>query len=258
MKRTLCIVLLLTLFTACSNPDNESDSPTKGVTISAATSLSGVLEEIIPLLEQVYPDTTITVNLGSSGKLAQQIEQGAPTDIFLSADQQYMDQLENKQLILPDSRTNFASNSLVLIGSSETSYALDDLNYLLSIDENQIAIGNPNSVPAGKYAKEALENKDLWRLDNLQSQLVFAKDVRQVLTYVSSGNAGLGFVYKSDLNRDESVKTILSIDESLHSPIIYPAAVVSTTSHPDIAKEMTKFLTSSEVQQILDKYGFES
>lgn len=254
IKQRLWIFLLLFTLIGCSDTET-SNTGKKEIFISAAASLTGALDEIKASFEKLHPDIHITYNLGGSGKLAQQIQQGAPVDVFMSADQHWMNVLAKDQLILPKTQINFAQNNLVLITNEANETNIDSLTDLNSDRVGQIGIGNPKSVPAGNYAKEALTNLKLW--ESLTPHLVYAKDVRQVLTYVESGNVQFGFVYESDLKRTNEVKVVTKIDSELLSPIVYPAAVVTTSKNQDAAKEFLKFLQSDKVKTILDNYGFE-
>src|SRR5699024_5733374 len=222
--------------------------------ISAAASLTDAMTEVVSAFEEEHPDTKITVNYGGSGKLAQQLQQGAPVDVFLSADQAWMDKLDKEQLILPDSKIDFARNELFMIAKKASLSTIDSMEDLTFAKVDQIAIGNPDSVPAGKYAEEALKNSGLWK--QIQEKFIYAKDVRQVLTYVETGNADIGFVYGSDLYRTEDVEIISKIEEALLEPIVYPAAVVASRDNTAVAKTFVAYLESDTVQAILEKNGF--
>lgn len=251
------VLLLLTciglpLLSSCQQSDS-SDGQTTEIFVSAAASLSDSMEEIKHDYEEENPDIKLTLNYGGSGKLAQQIQQGAPVDVFLSADQEWMDMLENKKMILNDTREDFVKNTLVMIGSKNADLNVNNFTDL-SPAVGQIAIGNPESVPAGNYAKEALTHIDKW--DALIDQFVYAKDVTQVLSYVESGNTKVGFVYDSDALRSDKVKVLAEADSSWHDPIVYPGAATSSSEHPEAAKDFVSFLTSNHAQEIFESYGF--
>ncbi|WP_430789581.1 molybdate ABC transporter substrate-binding protein [Virgibacillus flavescens] len=253
-KNLLCMFLILITLIACSDT-KTSNADKQEIFVSAAASLTGALDEISGSFEKSHPDIHITYNLGGSGKLAQQIQQGAPVDVFLSADQHWMDVLEKDQLILPNTKIDFAKNSLVLITNETNDTNIDSLTDLNADKVGQIGIGNPESVPAGSYAKEALTKLKLW--ESLTPHLVYAKDVRQVLTYVESNNVEIGFVYGSDLKRAEKVKVLKKVDTELLSPIVYPAAIVKTSENQDAAKTFLEFLQSDKAKAIFDNYGFD-
>ena len=257
-----CFTLLfLLIFAGCSpnNGGNEQEEvnthePTE-LMISAAASLTDALHEIKQVYENEHKSVELLFNFGGSGKLAAQIEQGAPTDLFLSADQKSMDNLEKEALITIDSRADFTGNKIVLVGEKEKDLPITTLEDIDPNTLSQIAIGEPESVPAGKYAKEALEALGKW--DAVQSKLVYAKDVRQVLTYVESGNADIGFVYSSDAQTSDKVKVLAEADSALHTPIVYPAAIVANSKNQTEAQLFINFLLSDVGQGILEKYGFE-
>jgi len=222
------------------------------LTVSAAVSLTDALEEIKSKYEK---DTNVEliVNSGGSGSLAQQIQQGAPVDVFISANQDWMDTLEEEHLILNETREDITGNKLVLIANSSS-----DLNYL-SVNEisadgiEQLSIGNPGSVPAGIYSEQVLRNLNIWK--DFKNKLILGKDVRQVLTYVATGNVDIGFIYESDALTSDAIKILATVDDSLHDPIIYPAAVLSDTKHKKESSEFVTYLASEEAQKILSKYG---
>ncbi len=225
------------------------------LTISAAISLTDALEEIKQVYEKkVDQQVQLTFRLGGSGTLAQQIQQGAPVDIFISANQQWMDILEKEKLIRPESRIEVTGNRIVLIANKSSSVDLNDFDQLKGTWVDQIAIGNPESVPAGKYTEEILRNLNVW--EQLEEQFVYAKDVRQVLTYVESGNAQIGFVYESDVLTSDRVKILAAADTHLHVPIIYPGAMTTDTKQEEAAESFLRFLETDEAQAILEKYGF--
>ena len=222
--------------------------------ISAAASLTDVLNELKPIFEDEHPSIELTFNFGGSGKLAQMIIQGAPSDVFLSASESDMDKLEVEDMILKDTRVNFAENELALIVNKNQPAKVSSFKEISSAGVEHLAIGEPESVPVGRYTKQVLERLDLW--DSLQGSLVMSSDVRQVLTHVELGNADAGIVYASDVLRSEKVMIVATADSDWHDPIMYPGAVVSDTAHPDEAKAFLAFLTGEKGQALLHKYGF--
>ena len=248
---TICLCVLL-IPTGCSN--GESDEKVE-LMVSAASSLSDALQEMKAPFEHQHPDVTLTYNFGSSGKLVQQIEQGAPSDVFLSASEIDMDKLQEEELIVEQTRVDFAANGLVLITNKDASSAVDAFEKLAPADIAHIAVGEPESVPVGRYTKEVFENLGLW--EQLQSKMVLGSNVRQVLTHVETGNAELGVVYISDAKISDQVKVLAVADAKWHDPIIYPGALVSETEYPEEAKAFLAFLTSDEGRETLKKYGFQ-
>ncbi|MFM1652434.1 molybdate ABC transporter substrate-binding protein [Brevibacillus sp. B_LB10_24] len=234
---------------------SKTETPAKDVElmVSAAASLTDALQELKSGFESEHPGVTLTYVFGSSGKLGQQIENGAPVDVFLSASGKDMDKLQEKNLIKQDTRVDFAKNQLVLVANQSSSLQLDSFERITPDKVQHFAIGEPESVPAGRYTKEVLEHLKLW--DSLQSKLVFANDVRQVLTYVESGNADLGAVYASDAAIAKQVKVLATADPSWHKPIVYPGAVVASAAHPAEAKAFLDYLQGDKGKETLEKYG---
>lgn len=236
-------------------PQQPSAKPAETtLMVSAAASLTDALNELKTAFEREHPGVAISYNFGSSGKLASQIEQGAPADVFLSASKQDMDRLEEKQLIVTDTRVDFAKNELVLISSASSPLALSSFEELGDDAVKHLAVGEPTTVPAGRYAKETLEHLKLW--DNLSDKLVFASDARQVLTYVESGNAEAGIVYASDAAISPKVKVIAAAEPEWHNPIDYPAAVIAASRQADTARMFLAFVTSDKGKAIFKQYGF--
>lgn len=221
------------------------------LTISAAASLKEAMTDIEKEFEK-NSNVDLILNFGASGSLQQQIEQGAPCDVFISAGQKQMNALEDKSLLLEDTRKDLLKNSLVLIGPKDTS--LDKLSDIKDSTVKHIAMGDPSSVPAGKYADEVIENLSI--KDDISSKLVFAKDVKEVLAWVASGNAEVGFVYKSDALVSDSVKIIENIDEQYHTPITYPIATIKSSKNPNECKSFIDFLFIENSQKTFKKYGY--
>ncbi|MBD2298075.1 molybdate ABC transporter substrate-binding protein [Nostoc sp. FACHB-190] len=221
--------------------------------VSAAASLKDALEEIKPVYQQSNPNVNINYNFGASGALQQQIEQGAPADIFISAGKRQVDALEQKGLLLPGTRSVLAKNRLVLVVPKNVT-GITSLYNLKEPKIKRIAIGEPRSVPAGQYAQQVLQKLNIWW--QVSSKLVYANNVRQVLAAVESGNADAGLVYATDAKISDKVKVVVAADEKYHSPIVYPLAVVKRTKNASAAKEFSQFLSSSQAKGILKKYGF--
>jgi len=223
------------------------------LTVSAAVSLKESLQEIAGLYHRQQPQVSITYNFAGSGTLQRQIEQGAPVDIFASASPREMDALQAKNLVLVETRRNIATNEVVLIVPQD-SQTVSGFGDLTAPRVKRIALGEPASVPAGRYAKETLVSLGLW--DQIQPKLVFAQDVRQVLDFVAAGNADAGLVYRSDTQITDRARVVAAAPESSHSPIVYPAAVLKASRHPDQAKQFVEFLAGPEAQAALARHGF--
>ena len=220
--------------------------------ISAAASLQEAMVEIEKEFKQVNPDVKLTVNLGSSGTLMQQIQEGAECDVFISAGAKQMDALVKDGTINKDDVKTLLINDLVLVAAKGEK--IDSLDDLKSDSITKIAIGDPESVPAGKYAKEVLDNTKLY--DNVKDKLVLAKDVKEVLSWVQKGNADVGFVYLSDATGVDDVDVVLTTDADSHSEIAYPVAVLKDSKQAKVAQQFEDFLLSDKAQNILEKHGF--
>lgn len=240
--------------TAPSDTTSQASPPaTVELTISAAASLQDALNTLQPSFETAHPGTTLVYNVGSSGALQQQIEQGAPVDVFLSASPKQMNALADQGLLLNETRKDVLRNTIVLVTPVDKS-EVTSFEDLRKDAIGNIAIGDPESVPAGQYSKEVLESLGIY--DAVQSKIVFAKDVRQVLSYVEMGNVDAGFVYNSDATVSDQVRIVATASEASHAPIVYPGAVVAASSNPEAAKVFLDFLTTDEAIAIFKRYGF--
>lgn len=222
------------------------------ITISAAASLGDAAAELKKAYTKQQPEVEITYNFGASGPLQQQIEEGAPVDLFISAGKKQMDALTDKGLLVDTSRLDLLGNQLVLIAGQDSKLA--GFEGLVEGDVKKICIGTPETVPAGSYAKEALTTLKLW--DKIQTKLVQAKDVRQVLTHVETGNVDAGLVYSTDAKAGKNIKIIAAAPEGSHKPIVYPMAVIKSSKYQRETEAFAAFLRSSEAAQIFQKYGF--
>ncbi len=223
------------------------------LTVSAAISLSNALQEIKSLYQSSQPSVNITYNFGASGALLQQIEQGAPVDVFFSAAAKQMDTLQQKNLLVPGTRRTLLTNSVALI-TPKNGPALADFKDLTRSQVQKIAIGEPRSVPAGQYAQEVLTNLKIF--DALKPKLVYGNNVRQVLSYVETGNVDAGIVYITDAKQSNSVQVGAIALPNLHSPIVYPVAVLKDSKNVTAARNFVQFLSESQAQAVFQKYGF--
>jgi len=222
------------------------------LTVSAAASLKDALVETEAAYKQSHGNVAFANNFGSSGTLAAQIDQGAPVDAFISAAAKPMDDLIAKGLIVAGTRRNLLGNTLVLIAPLDSN--LHDFQGLADRSIRLIALGDPASVPAGLYGKQALMSLHLW--DRLNAKLVLGKDVRQVLTYVETGNADAGLVYATDAKISTKVRMIATAPESTHEPIVYPAAIVKGSRNEEASRRFIEFLRSPMAQAIFVQHGF--
>ena len=222
--------------------------------ISAAVSMKDALAEIQTNYQKKAPHVKLVYNLGASGSLQKQIEQGAPADIFISAAPKQMNELEAKNLVIKATRKNLLENKLVLIAPKDSTLSISKLEDLQNDTVKQISIGETKVVPAGQYAEQALKKLGVW--DKVQRKIVFAKDVRTVLTYVDTGNVDAGLVYKTDAAASKKVKILAIAPDGSHAPIIYPAAVLTGTKNQKAAEEFLSYLAGPEGKSVFEKHGF--
>lgn len=256
-RRCLFLVLALPLFgaIACSPaPTGPASDPDGAVTltVSAAASVQDALRDIQVAYQAEAPEVTVVYNFGSSGALGQQIIQGAPVDVFLSASQPWMDRLEAKDVIIAESRRDLLQNAMVLIAPQDA--AIASFQDLSTDAARKIAVGEPESVPAGGYAKQVLLTLDLF--ETLRPKLVFAKDVRQVLSYVETGNVDAGFVYATDAQMSQGVQVLATAPADSHAPIVYPVAIAQDSAQVADAEAFLAFLSTDAATKIFQTYGF--
>jgi len=253
MKRTcffpaalLCLLILLVSNTGAAFAEQE-------LIVSAAASLTNAFGEIGKKFEAANPGSKVIFNFGASGALLQQIEKGAPVDVFASADQKTMDQAAERGLIIPGARKDFVSNELVLIIPHGATAQVKTLQDLTAKEIGKIALGNPETVPAGRYAQEVLTNEGLW--EKLKPKFIFGESVRQVLDYVSRGEVDAGFVFATDAEVAKDHVGV-ALEAPKHKPITYPISVVGSTKNKDLAMRFVDFVLSGEGRKILFTYGF--
>lgn len=237
-----------------SNQTGQQSVETVELTVSAAASLTDALKEIQKAYETKNTNIKLNFNFGASGALQQQIEQGAPADLFLSAAPKNMQALVDKQLIDTNKQKNLLNNELVVVTPADGKTEVKSIADLAKAEVKHVAIGIPESVPAGNYAKEALTNAKLW--DTLQSKTVQGKDVRQVLQYVETGNAEAGFVYKTDALTSKQVTIAFAVDPTTYTPVEYPIGIVKATKYSKEAEDLFTYLQSKEALDVFVKYGF--
>ncbi len=223
------------------------------LTVSAAASLTDAFKEIGQRFEASKPGATVRFNFAASGVLIQQITQGAPVDVFASADQETMARGVEQKLIDADTRRDFAANTLVLIIPAQEAPPVSKVADLGLPAVKRIAIGKLASVPVGRYTRQALETAGSWAA--LEPKLVYGDSVRQVLDYVARGETEAGFVYRTDAAiMADKVKIVQTVEG--HSPVRYPVAVVSESRQKALARDFVAYLGGTEGQAILARFGF--
>lgn len=223
------------------------------LTVSAAASLTDAFKELGPRFEASRPGVTVRLNFASSGVLLQQISQGAPVDVFASADQETMDRALTQKLVDAATRRNFAANTLVLIEPTQGAAGVKALQDLTAPAVRKVAIGKLATVPVGRYTKQSLDAANLWA--PLEPKFVHADNVRQVLDYVARGEAEAGFVYRTDAAlMPEKVRIVMTVEG--HAPVTYPVATVTDSKQQALARDFVAFLADDAGQQVLARFGF--
>ena len=235
---TLCCLLLLT-----------SPALAGEVDLSVAASLKEVINELSDSYVKTHPGAKFVKNYGASGQLAKQIENGAPADIFIAANLEWLEYLKSKNLVDTASIGIFTYNTLVFAGTPGKASAMQDL-----IKLDKIAIGSPKSVPAGEYATEAFKKAGLDK--QLEKKLVMAKDVRECLMYAERGEVDGAFVYKTDALLAKKAKILFTVPQELYSRVTYPLALTVTGAKNKDATEFFAYLHGEEAKAVLTKYGF--
>jgi molybdate transport system substrate-binding protein len=223
------------------------------INVFAAASLTDALKEIGATYEKQSGDKVV-FNFGASSLLARQIEEGAPADIFFSADEAKMNGLEKKGLIVNETRKSRLSNSLVIVVASEKGAVIRTPQDLATKKVKRLALAEPRTVPAGIYAKEYLQKQNLWSA--VEAKVVPTENVRAALTAVEAGNAEAGIVYKTDAAISKKVKLAYEVPASDNPAISYPMAVVREAREPEAAKRFLKHLDSDEADRVFEKFGF--
>jgi molybdate transport system substrate-binding protein len=257
MKKFLLFAPLLFFFLVILGINLSSAEPAMEITVSAAISLKNTFEEIGKVFEEEHPKTKVRFNFGASGDLARQIEAGAPVDVFASAAQKDMDDIDQKGLITSGTRANFAGNSVVLVKSGMSQIRMELFEDVRRPEVKKIVIGNPKSVPAGRYAEEVLKYLNLWEV--VKDKLVFAEHVRQALDYVARNEVDAAIVYSTDaMIRPKEVRIVMKAPDKSHQPIVYPIGMVKGSKNQSLAKKFIGLVLSSEGKHLLEKYGFET
>jgi len=255
MKRNTFMAVLISILIALFMMGGMQAQADSEIIVSAAISLTNAFEEMSILFNEKQKEVRVLFNFGGSGDLARQILGGAPVDVFASASPKEMDDLDQKDMIIKSTRKDFAGNKVVLIVSVKSEIHLTSLNDLSSGEVKRIAIGNPKTVPAGRYSEEVLTHFHL--MDVVKDRLIFAENVRQVLDYVARGEVDAGMVYLTDaLARAKEVKIVAEAPRESHAPVVYPIAVVKGSTKEVMAREFISVVTSKEGKRVLERYGF--
>lgn len=234
--------------------NDDVDKEEVELLVSAAASLTDVLEELKKLYKTVEPETNLTFTLGGSGALQAQIEEGAPVDVFMSAAQKQMDALEDKDLLADSSRKTLLVNKVVLITPKDSELNFATFDDMTKDEVNKIAIGDPANVPVGQYSEEIFNNLEI--ADKVNDKLVLGSDVRTVLTWVESGEVDCGLVYATDAMTSDQVNIITEAPEGSHKEVSYPVAVIKDSKNVHKGQAFLDFLSTDGAIKLFEKYGF--
>ena len=232
----------------------KADFGEQSILVAAASLKNAYEDELIPMFEEQYPGVTVEGTYDSSGKLQTQIEEGLEADVFMSAATKQMKALDEEGMIASDTIVDLLENKIVLIVPAGSDSKIDSFEKIG--DAESIALGDPESVPAGQYAKEALTNLNVW--DSIQDKVSFGTNVTEVLNQVAAASADAGIVYATDAaSMADQVTVVAEAPEgSLEKKVIYPVAVVKATAHEDAAKAFVEFLQTPEAMEVFEAYGF--
>ncbi len=256
IKRLTLLGMSLALAVSLAPAFDAAQAQTKELVIFAAASMKNALDEATANWIKETGKPAPKISYAASNTLAKQIENGAPADLFVSADLDWMDYAASKNLIRPESRVSLLSNRIVLIAGKDSTAKLDlkpGAGIADALGSSRLAMGNVDSVPAGKYGKAALEKLGSW--EKLKDKVAQAESVRAALLLVSRGEAPLGIVYATDAAADPQVKVIATFPENTHPPIVYPVAVTKDSANPD-AQAFLTYLRSAGAKPVFEKQGF--
>lgn len=253
-KKSWLGVVLLLLLSACrpaTTPAPTATSPSTELTVAAAADLQFAFTDLAAAYEQ-QTGRKVTLTFGSTGQLAQQIENGAPFDLLAAANIQYVQDLADKKLVLPDSIALYAQGRIVVAVNRQSGVTATTLDDLLSAEIKHVAIANPAHAPYGVAAQQALQSAGVWA--KLQDKLVFGENVRQTLQYIQTGDAEAGIVALSVANVPEITWTL--IDGALHQPLDQALGVVTSSPHPALARDFVAFINGQFGRSVMRRYGF--
>ena len=248
VRKFIAAILAVTFMTGFAGVARTDE-----ILVSAAASLTDVLNEI-GRGYQSKSKNTVKFNFGPSSGLARQIDEGAPADIFFSADLKQMDNLDKKDRLEPGTRNNLLSNQLVMIVPADSKLALKSPRDLLKSDVKKIALAEPSSVPAGLYSQKYLSEEGLW--NKVEGKVVPVQDVRATLASVESGNVEAGFVYKTDAAISKKIKIVYEVPLHKGPKITYPVALVKESKRKDTARDFMRYIQTPGSKELFKKYGF--
>ena len=222
--------------------------------VSAAASMTDAMKELTDDYQKKNPDVKLVFNFAASGELQQAIEQGAPVDIFISAAQNQMDALDKGGLLAVGTRKDLLENKVVLIVPKDSKAALTKFEDVLKDDVKKIGLGEPKGVPVGQYSEEIFGKLGI--LDQVKAKAVYGSNVRQVLSWVDTGEVDAGVVYATDAAISKGNKVICTAPEGSHKPVIYPMAIIKSTKQAEAAKAFAAYMAGADGKKVFEKYGF--
>lgn len=243
-----CLTIICSLF-GCNLIKTKNNI----LEISAGISLIDVMPEIESDYLKQKQNVTLSYNFAGAGTLAKQIEEGGAADIFISAGSKEMDNLQDKNLITENTRTNILRNKIALIATKDSS-AIFEIKDLVSNKVNKIALSDPEKAPDGRYSRESLIHFGI--LERIKNKVILGKDPREVIKLVANKKADAGLAYVTDAIQSEKVRVVSVVPENSHSPIVYCVAVLQASKNVALAKDFVKFLTSDRAKAIFVNYGF--
>ncbi|MXV75756.1 molybdate ABC transporter substrate-binding protein [Candidatus Poribacteria bacterium] len=245
----ICLLFVFTLFSGCTERQQKQNE----LSVFAAISLKDALTEIGEAFA-AENQAKVYFNFAASTTLQRQLEKGASGDVFISASPRQVLALETNGLLEAESRQNLLTNRLVLVSDEASEISVETPTNLVVPEISRIAIGHPDIVPAGAYAKEALTYFGLW--EALHPKLIFGTDVRATLAYVTAGNVDIAIVYKTDTTLTENINVLYQLPSEAYTPIIYPAVVMKSSLRKQLARRFVTYLQSVESGEIFQKHGF--
>ena len=245
----VCLLFVFTLFSGCAT---DKQKPIE-LSVFAAISLTDALGEIGTAFT-TKTGVKVYYNFEASTTLQRQLEKGASADVFISASPRQVVALETNELLEVGSRHDLLTNRLVLVSDETARISVETPDSLATSEISRIAIGHPNIVPAGTYAKEALTHFGLW--ETLRPKLIFGMDVRATLAYVTAGNVDIAIVYKTDTTLTDDIKVLYQLPLEAYTPIVYPAVVMKRSQRKQLARRFITYLQSVESDEIFEKHGF--
>ncbi len=253
MKKNIIMLLIICLVFSLTGCSDNTATDRSTITLAAASSLKNCIDDVlIPMFNEEYPDIQVKATYDSSGKLQTQIEQGADIDVFLSAAMKQIDDLDEKGFMIQDSIVQLLENKIVLIVPENNTKEINRFEDILEAE--RIAVGDPASVPAGQYAKEALTNLNIW--DGVLEKASLGTNVTEVLNWVAEGSADAGIVYSTDAASKGKVKVVAEAPEGSVSKVIYPVGIVKASKDEASAKKFIEFLQTDQAKKAFESFGF--